>query len=221
MGKHQPGLEVSLHGAPEVYVKEQEPLYVQDHNLPNFPVQLDTTYQAIDLQNQAPHLPNNSKAQENTICGLRAGRFRIITAIAAMTVVAAVVGGGVGDVLAAGGSWSDTNEAVFSETSSPVAPNALTSATSTSTSSSSTTPSISPYTPFPTVGLLALDYPSIDETRNSTIASGTRYTFEYHCGNDIHGSNLQMSNSTDIKGCVEQCAEYNADSGSNRCFSVV
>lgn len=108
MEKHQPGLEVSPHDAPEVYIREEQPLYVPNHSPPNFPGQLDTAYQASGPSQQTSPSSNNPGAREKTICGLRASRFWIITAIAALTVVAAVVGGSVGGVLAARGSGSDT-----------------------------------------------------------------------------------------------------------------
>ncbi|KAI1776256.1 hypothetical protein F4818DRAFT_440622 [Hypoxylon cercidicola] len=225
MGKDQPGLEVSSHDAPEAYIEPPQLFYVENHGPSNFPRPLDT--ETINPPQQTSPSLDNFRTREKTICGLRAGHFWAITVIATLTVVVAVVGGSVGGILAARSSGSGTlkiasNEAIASPTTSstPATPFSSTPASTARTSSSITTLISSP-TPFPTAGLLALDCPSIDTTSNSTIASGTRYTFVYHCGNDLPGDDIQMGNSTDIEGCVAQCAEHNADAGSTGCHGVV
>ncbi|KAI1378127.1 hypothetical protein F4677DRAFT_458816 [Hypoxylon crocopeplum] len=244
MAHDQPGLEVAFSSAPEAYKQEplkNEPLYIVENQVFSYGAQQPTT--SSQYGQQAPSALSESTSQEKNV---KKSRFWMMIAMVAITAVVAGVAGSVGGVLAARGSKSnssgDDGAPSPSTTSLRTAPTSTASSSAFSSASpsamlpsptsdanptpSSTSKSListptSESSPIPLDGQLALDCPAIDSRRVGYFVSGTTYNFDYHCGDDISSSDIQMANTTSIDDCIIHCSEYNASRDSVDCGGVV
>ncbi|KAI9852958.1 MAG: hypothetical protein M1824_001656 [Vezdaea acicularis] len=152
--------------------------------------------------------------QDRRICGLRPATFWLSLALAAVIIIAAAVGGGVGGTR----HTSQSSSLPSPLTSSLPSPGAST--TSAPVPSSTATTNLTA----PTQGLAALDCPNINGRTYTKVAGGNEYSFQISCGVDYPGRGSWVDiipiAAYSVYSCMDACAGYNTYYGSRNCIGI-
>lgn len=149
-------------------------------------------------------------------CGLRPRVALAVTALAALIIIAAVVGGTVGGLAShrensreSGSSSSSSSPGLVSTT----APTSTSTGSTPSTSTPSTSTSLA--SPTPSNGILPLNCPAINNTQYTT----EDQSFYIYCQMDFKSpsGNIAQSLQMSVGDCIDSCAEHNTNTSQTVC----
>ncbi|KAK8098815.1 uncharacterized protein PG998_012056 [Apiospora kogelbergensis] len=207
--------QVGMEPVPMAYAQERVPASSPSTA---YPSSSQTYYPHMDGHSTTTSTPGLEKpsAGSSPICGLTQRNFMILC-IAALVILGAAIGGGVG-----GGLVASRAESNFSSSQHPAGVSLSSSIAPAPTSSpvSTTTPS-SPSSSATGIAQqdVQLDCPNIDGKKETF---DKKWTFRYNCGKDYTGSQYDIIflASYRLEDCVKACTSYNNNRGRAECTAV-